>query len=527
MPRFALPTVYSNALPDEPAVAQEFNDSFPCYLNSVLNTFYLQATDKPRKDHAMDSLFVDIANYVHDHDITSDLAYDTARWCLMDSLGCGILALNYPKCRNMMGPVVPGAQMHGGCRVPGTPLELDPLKAAFDIGTMVRWLDFNDTWLAAEWGHPSDNLGAILAVVDYQCRIGGQQLTMRDVLTAMIKAHEIQGVLALKNSFNRVGLDHVLLVRIASTAVAARLLGCTPEQTMNAVSHAWIDGGALRTYRHAPNTGSRKSWAAGDATSRAVRLALIARSGEMGYATAMTAPKWGFQDVLFNGESVVLSRPLDAYVMENVLFKISFPAEFHAQTAVECALQLHPEVKDRLDDIERIEMETQEPGVRIIDKQGPLNNYADRDHCLQYMVAIGLIFGELNADHYEDDVASDARIDAIREKMIVGENTSFTEAYYDEEKRAIPNSIQVFFRDGSSTDKAEVHYPIGHRSRREEGIPVLQDKFARNMATHFDDATCQAVIGAFENNDNFDAMPAEEFMGMLVKQGVDVDTLLA
>ena len=475
----------------------------------------------------MDQLISDIANYVHDHEITSDLAYDTARWCLMDSLGSGILALNYPQCRNMLGPMVPGARLDGGCRVPGTPLELDPVKAAFDIGTIVRWLDFNDTWLAAEWGHPSDNLGAILAVADYQSRIGGQKLTMRDVLTAMIKAHEVQGILAIKNSFNRVGLDHVLLVRIASTAVAAKMLGCDLQQTMNAVSNAWIDGGALRTYRHSPNTGSRKSWAAGDATSRAVRLALIAKSGEMGYETAMTAPKWGFQDVLFNSQPVVLSRPLDAYVMENVLFKISFPAEFHAQTAVECALELHPKVKDCLDEIERVEMETQEPGVRIIDKKGPLNNYADRDHCLQYMAAIGLIFGELNADHYEDKVAKDPRIDALRDKMVVKENESYTVDYYDEEKRAIPNSIQVFFKDGSSTDKVEVHYPIGHRSRRDEGIPVLEEKFARNMATQFTDDVCQSVIGSFDNNDSFDAMPVEDFMGMLVKQGADINTLLA
>ena len=475
----------------------------------------------------MDSLFVDIANYVHDHEITSDLAYDTARWCLMDSLGCGFLALKYPQCRNMLGPVVPGAQLDGGCRVPGTPLELDPVKAAFDIGTIVRWLDFNDTWLAAEWGHPSDNLGAILAVADYQSRIGGQKITMREVLTAMIQAHEIQGILALENSFNRVGLDHVLLVRVASTAVASRMFGCDRDQTMNAISNAWIDGGALRTYRHSPNTGSRKSWAAGDATSRAVRLALIAKSGEMGYASAMTAPQWGFQDVLFNGKPVVLSRSLDAYVMENILFKISFPAEFHAQTAVECALQLHEQVKDRLDEVERVEMETQEPAVRIIDKSGPLNNFADRDHCLQYMTAIGLIFGELTADHYEDKRASDPRIDALRARMVVKENVSFTEEYYDEKKRAIPNSIQVFFNDGTCTDKAEVHFPIGHRRRRDEGIPVLRQKFARNMATQFDQESCTSVIQAFENNASFDAIPVDEFMSMLVIHGAGVGEMLA
>ncbi len=360
----------------------------------------------------MDSLFVEIADYVHSTEITSQLAYDTARYCLMDSLGCGFLALDHPGCRKLMGPVVPGASMEGGCRVPGLDLQLDPVQAAFDIGTLVRWLDFNDTWLAAEWGHPSDNLGAILACADYLSHVKGESFSVRDILTAMIKAHEIQGVLAIDNSFNRVGLDHVLLVRVASTAVAAKILGCDYDQTINAISNAWIDGGALRTYRHAPNTGSRKSWAAGDATSRAVRLALIAKTGEMGYATAMSAPKWGFQDVLFGGNKVTLHMPLGSYVMENILFKISFPAEFHAQTAVECALQLHDQVKDRLDDIKQIEIETQEPGVRIIDKTGPLNNFADRDHCLQYMTAIGLIFGELTADHYTDRFASDPRIDA-------------------------------------------------------------------------------------------------------------------
>lgn len=475
----------------------------------------------------MDSILVDIANYVHDHEIKSDLAYDTARWCLADSLGCGFLALGYPKCRRLLGPVVPGAQMEGGCRVPGTDSELDPVKAAFDIGTIVRWLDFNDTWLAAEWGHPSDNLGAILAVADYQCRVRRKPLVVRDVLTAMIKAHEIQGVLALKNSFNRVGLDHVLLVRVASTAVAACMLGCTREQTMNALSHAFIDGGALRTYRHAPNTGSRKSWAAGDATSRAVRLALIAQTGEMGYASALTAPKWGFQDVLFRGNPVVLSRPLDSYVMENVLFKISFPAEFHAQTAVECALTLHPHVARRLDDIERVEIETQEPGVRIIDKRGPLKNFADRDHCLQYMVAIGLIFGELSADHYEDQIAADPRIDKLREKMVVRENESFTRDYYDEDKRAIPNSIQIHFRGGETSDRVEVHYPIGHRRRRAEGIPVLREKFANSLNPVFRPDSAQAIIQLFENRGELEGMPVDEFMSAFVRSTADLGPQLA
>ena len=475
----------------------------------------------------MDSLFTEIASYVHEGEITSELAYETARYCLMDSLGCGFLALAYPECRKMLGPVVPGASMPGGCRVPGTPLELDPVKAAFDIGTLVRWLDFNDTWLAAEWGHPSDNLGAILAVADYQNRVKGESLSVKDVMTAMIKAHEIQGILALDNSFNRVGLDHVLLVRIASTAVASKMLGADYDQTVNAISHAWIDGGALRTYRHAPNTGSRKSWAAGDATSRAVRLALISLTGEMGYATALSAPKWGFQDVLFGGQPVTLAKPLESYVMDNILFKISFPAEFHAQTAVECAITLHPEVSGRLSEIERVEMETQEPGVRIIDKKGPLNNFADRDHCLQYMAAIGLIFGELDANHYSDEVSSDSRIDALRDKMVVRENESFTKDYYDLEKRAIGNSIQVFFNDGTSTERIEVQYPIGHRNRRAEGIPVLRTKFANSLKGVFAEEQQAAILDSFENSDLLAAIEVKDFLDLFVTNSEGLETALA
>jgi 2-methylcitrate dehydratase len=416
----------------------------------------------------------------------------------------------------MLGPIVPGTQFSGGCRVPGTPLELDPVKAAFDIGTIIRWLDFNDTWLAAEWGHPSDNLGAILAVADYMSRVQGKPVTVHDVLTAMIKAHEIQGVLALNNSFNRVGLDHVLLVRVASTAVASWMLGNTLEQTQNALSLAWIDGGALRTYRHAPNTGSRKSWAAGDATSRAVRLALIAKTGEMGYQTALTAPKWGFQDVLFQGKTIELCRPLDAYVMENVLFKISFPAEFHAQTAVEASLQLHRSVANKLDQVERVEIHTQEPGVRIIDKKGPMKNPADRDHCLQYMVAIGLIFGQVTADHYEDSTAADSRIDALRAKMVVREEPKFTEAYYDAEQRAIPNRIQVFFKDGSATDAVEVYFPVGHRRRRAEGIPLLKQKFVESSAILFDEGQATAMVDRFSSAAALDHHPVSEFMNWFV-----------
>ncbi|MCB1865327.1 MAG: bifunctional 2-methylcitrate dehydratase/aconitate hydratase [Chromatiales bacterium] len=433
-----------------------------------------------------DELLTRIADYVSSHPVDSELARDTARYCLMDSLACAMLALDYPACTKLLGPLVPGAGMSGGARVPGTAFELDPVQAAFNLGAMIRWLDFNDTWLAAEWGHPSDNLGGILAVADWLSRTrmaaGAAPLTMGDVLGAMIKAHEIQGVLALENSFNRVGLDHVLLVRIATTAVVAQMLGGNREQIINAVSNAWIDGGALRTYRHAPNTGSRKSWAAGDATARGVRLALIAMTGEMGYPSALSASNWGWQDVLFKGKPLKLAQDFGSYVMENVLFKISFPAEFHAQTAVEAALALHTEVADRLSDIDRIVIETQEAGVRIIDKTGPLANPADRDHCIQYMVAVPMIFGRLTAADYEDEVAGDPRIDTLRAKMQVCENADFSRDYLDADKRAIGNAIQVFFADGTKTERIAIDYPIGHRRRRAEGIPHLLDKFQRALA---------------------------------------------
>src|ERR1700746_918780 len=431
----------------------------------------IKSAQRPDPDAAL----VAIADYARNFRIRSASAYDTARYCLMDTLACGFQALKYPACRKLLGPLVPGAVMPGGARVPGPSLEVDAVQAAFNIGTMIRWLDFNDTWLAAEWGHPSDNLGGILAVADYRARLavmsGEAPPSVRDLLTAMIKAHEIQGVLALENSFNRVGLDHVLLVRVASTAVVTAMLGGSLEQVVNAVSNAWIDGGALRTYRHAPNTGSRKSWAAGDATSRAVRLALIALTGEMGYPSALSARTWGFCDVLFKGKPLLLPPPLGSYVMENVLFKISYPAEFHAQTAVEAAMTLHPQVRERLADIERIVIETQEPGVRIIDKTGPLANPADRDHCIQYMVAVPLIFGRLTAADYEDTIANDPRIDALRNKMQVKENTTFTQEYYAADKRFIGNAVQVFFKDGTSTSRVAVDFPIGHRKRRAEGMP--------------------------------------------------------
>jgi 2-methylcitrate dehydratase len=472
---------------------------------------------------AFDAALTAIAEYARNFSIASDTAYTTARYCLMDTLACGFLALKYPACRRLLGPVVPGAVMPGGARVPGTSFELDPVQAAFNIGAMIRWLDFNDTWLAAEWGHPSDNLGGILAVADYRARLavmsGEAPPTVRDVLTAMIKAHEIQGVLALENSFNRVGLDHVLLVRVASTAVVAAMLGGSLEQVVNAVSNAWIDGGALRTYRHAPNTGSRKSWAAGDATSRAVRLALIALTGEMGYPSALSARTWGFSDVLFKGKPLALPRPFGSYVMENVLFKISYPAEFHAQTAVEAAMTLHPAVRERIADVERIDIETQEPGVRIIDKTGPLANPADRDHCIQYMVAIPLIFGRLTAADYEDAVASDPRIDALRARMQVRENPQFTAEYYAADKRYIGNAVQVFFRDGSHTERVQVDFPIGHRKRRAEGMPVLVRKFEAAVNARFPAKQAERIKALFAKPAGLDALPVNEFVAAMVTNG--------
>ncbi len=467
-----------------------------------------------------DQVMVDIADYVCNYEIDSEEAYSTARYCLMDSLACAMLAMKFPGCIQLLGPMVPGSEMRGGARVPGTAFELEPAQAAFNLGVLIRYLDFNDTWLAAEWGHPSDNLGAILAVADYVSRRniaeGRAPLAVKDVLSAMIKAHEIQGVLALENSFNQVGLDHVLLVRIASTAVVTRMLGGDRDQVIDAVSNAWIDGGALRTYRHAPNTGSRKSWAAGDACRRAVTLALTVLRGEMGYPSALSADVWGFYDVLFKGREFKFQRDYGSYVMENVLFKISFPAEFHAQTAVECAMTLHPKVSGRLDDIERITIETQEAGARIIDKTGPLDNYADRDHCIQYMVAVPLIFGELTAASYNDDVASDPRIDALRDKMEVRENESFTTDYFDPEKRGIGNAIQVYFKDGSSTERVEVSFPIGHRRRRAEGIPVLVRKFQSAIGDHYEPGQAERIESALSEQGSLESMPVSDFVSELV-----------
>lgn len=468
-----------------------------------------------------DEILVTIAEYALNQPVKSDLAHKTAHYCLLDTLGCGFLALDFPECTKHLGPVVPGADLDNGARVPGTDYALDPIKAAWDIGCMIRWLDYNDTWLAAEWGHPSDNLGGILATADYlsRCRLsaGNEPLKVQDVLSAMIKAHEIQGILALNNSLNRVGVDHVAYVKIASTAVVTAMLGGTLDQVVNAVSLAWVDGQSLRTYRHAPNTGSRKSWAAGDATSRAVRLAMMALKGEMGVPSVLSAPVWGFNDVVMRGsEPISLSRQLDSYVMENILFKISFPAEFHAQTAVEAGVILHQSVVDRLDDIDRVEITTHESAIRIISKQGPLANPADRDHCLQYMIAIALLKGNLTARDYEDSVAADPRVDALREKMHIQEDQRYTREYLEDDKRSIANAVQVFFKNGESTDRVEVEYPVGHRRRREEGVPLLLEKFKNSLASRFDAQRVAHIYDTCQNQKALAAMPVNQFVELFI-----------
>ena len=468
-----------------------------------------------------DQVLKDIADYVCDYEIDSDEAFNTARNCLMDTLGCGLLALRFPECTKLLGPIVEGTMVPNGARVPGTQLRLDPIKAAWDIGCIVRWLDYNDTWLAAEWGHPSDNLGAILAVADFisqqNIAAGKEPLSMHEVLTAMIKAHEIQGVLALENSFNRVGLCHVLLVRVASTAVVTKMLGGTKDQIIDALSQAWVDGSSLRTYRHAPNAGPRKSWAAGDATSRAVRLADLTLRGEIGYPSVLTTPTWGFYDVSFKGNSFSFTRAYESYVMENILFKISFPAEFHSQTAAEAAVRLHPQVKDRLKDIKKIVIHTHESAIRIISKVGPLNNPADRDHCLQYMTAVPLIFGNLIAEHYEDDFhGSNPIIDKLREKMEIHENPTYTKEYLEPEKRSIANALQVYFKDGNCTEKVEINYPVGHKRRRKEGIPLLEKKFQANLATRFPAKRCGKIFALCKDQRRLEQTPVNEFMDLFV-----------
>ena len=477
------------------------------------------ANVRPRPDDVL----LGIADYATQYEIKSKEAYETARYCLMDTLGCGLEALEYPACTKLLGPLVQGTVVPNGARVPGTQFQLDPVQAAFNIGAMIRWLDFNDTWLAAEWGHPSDNLGGILAAADWLSRTrlaqGRKPLVVRDVLSGMIKAHEIQGVLALENSFNRVGLDHVLLVKVASTAVVANLLGCSYDEVVNAVSQAWLDGQSLRTYRHAPNTGSRKSWAAGDATSRAVRLALISKTGEMGYPSVLTAKAWGFYDVLFKGRKFRFQRPYGSYVMENVLFKISYPAEFHSQTAVECAMDIHGELKKlgrRPEDIKRITIRTHEACIRIIDKKGPLANPADRDHCIQYMVAVPIIFGRLSAADYEDSVAADPRIDALRARIVCVEDKGFTRDYHDPAKRSIANALKVEFRDGTSLGEFVCEYPIGHKRRRKEGMPVLVQKFRTNLARRFPAKQQQAILDLCLDGGRLERTPVNEFVDLFV-----------
>ncbi|GAA0333296.1 bifunctional 2-methylcitrate dehydratase/aconitate hydratase [Morganella psychrotolerans] len=482
----------------------------------------MSASVTPRHQE-YDQVIQDITDYVLKMDISSERAYDTAYYCFLDTLGCGMEALEYPACKKMLGPVVPGTIVPNGAKVPGTQFQLDPIQAAFNIGAMIRWLDFNDTWLAAEWGHPSDNLGGILAVADWLSREalakGKAPLPLKRVLTAMIKAHEIQGCLALENAFNKVGLDHVVLVKVASTAVVGEMLGLDREQLLSAVSHAWVDGQSLRTYRHAPNTGSRKSWAAGDATSRAVRLALLAQKGEMGYPTVLTAKTWGFYDVLFDGKPFKFQRDYGSYVMENVLFKISFPAEFHSQTAVEAAMTLHhtlAKAGKTADDIEKVTIRTHEACIRIIDKHGPLNNPADRDHCIQYMVAVPLIFGRLTASDYEDNIAADTRIDALRARIHCEEDTAFTKDYHNPEKRSIANALTITLKDGTVLDEVVVEYPVGHARRREEGIPLLLEKFRINLARQFPEAQQKRILNAARDRKTLESLSVSEFMDLFV-----------
>jgi len=468
-----------------------------------------------------DQVLQDIADYVIDYKVVSDEALNTARNCLMDTIGCGLLALKYPNCTRHLGPIVPGTTVENGARVFGRSFELDPVKAAWDIGTIVRWLDFNDTWLAEEWGHPSDNLGAIMALSDYISRVNianhKSPLSIKDVLEYMVKAHEIQGILALENSFNKVGLDHVLLVRVASTAVATHMLGGNRDQIIAALSQAWVDGSSLRTYRHAPNAGSRKSWAAGDATSRAVRLSMMTMAGEMGMPSVLTTPEWGFYDVSFKGREFSFSRNYGSYVMENILFKISYPAEFHAQTAVECALLLYPQIKEKLNEIERIEITTHESALRIIDKTGTLDNPADRDHCMQYMLAVAMIEGDLVAEFYEDTFhKKNPLIDELRNKMVLKEDKRYSEDYLADDKRSIANALQVFFKDGSQTEKIEVEYPVGHRHRRQEGIPLLERKFLNSLEITFSKERSDKIYSLCLDKEKIEQIPVNEFMDMFL-----------
>ena len=468
-----------------------------------------------------DEVLVDIADYVLNYEIDSDRAYDTARNCLLDALGCSLEALEYPACTKLLGPIVSGTTVQHGAKVPGTHFQLDPVQAAFNLGAMIRWLDFNDTWLAAEWGHPSDNLGGILMTADWLSRNaiakGEQPIKMKDVLTAMIKAYEIQGCIALENSFNKVGLDHVILVKIATTAVVSQMLDLTRDQIINALSLAFVDGHNLRTYRHVPNTGSQKSWAAGDATSRAVRLALFAKTGEMGCPSVLTAKTWGFYDVLFDGKPFTFQRSYSSYVIENILFKVSYPAEFHSQTAVECAFQIYQKMQaidKKPDDIKKISIRTHEACLRIIDKKGPLNNPADRDHCIQYMVAVPILFGQLTAEDYEDKIAMNPSIDKLREKIECTEDKNFTDDYHNPSKRSIPNAIKIEFQDGTHLEEIICEYPIGHMRRRKEGIPLLEQKFRTNLARRFSSQQQNRILAVSLNQRELEKMSASEYVDL-------------
>ena len=468
-----------------------------------------------------DEVIAEIAAYAcRRGEVGSDEAFDTARLALMDSVGCAFLALGYPACRDFLASEESYGESVENVPVPGTQYSKPASAAAFDITAAIRWLDFNDTWLANEWGHPSDNFGAILAAAHRVAKTGTSRVqispTVRDVLEIAIRAYEIQGVIALDNAFNRVGIDHVLLVKVASTAVAAALYSDNDEEIVaSAVSHAWLDA-TLRTYRHAPNTMSRKSWAAADATSRGLTLASFAVRGMPGCHSALTAPQYGFQDVWFNGQAVTLQRAFASYVMENVLFKVQYPAEFHGQTAVEAGVALHHEVADRLDEISSIEIRTQGPAIRIIDKTGTLNNPADRDHCIQYMTAIALMNGNVTSDDYEDEAASDPRIDILREKMLISERPGYSREYLDPDLRSIANAVQVHFNDGTSTREVEVRFPVGHRQRRSEAIPLLNNKFSDNLSLTFGESKfAQRVASLFDDLERIDEISIIDFMNAL------------
>ncbi len=472
---------------------------------------------KNTSQREFDTLLNEIINYVGEEKKFSEESLQTASYCLMDSIGCAIQALEYQACKKVLGPFYDDG-CDSGVRIPGTSFSVNPIEGAFNIATMIRWLDFNDTWLAKEWGHPSDNLGAILSLIDWKSQ-REMKIPAISILDNLIKAHEIQGVIALENSFNAVGLDHVILVKLASTAVGGNILNLSLEQRLNAISHVFLDGNPLRTYRHFPNTGSRKSWAAGDAAARSVFLNLLSARGEMGYPTVLTAEKWGFFDTLFEGKQFTVNQPFSSYVIDNILFKISFPAEFHAQTAVEAAIILHNKLKGDIEKIEKVTIRTHESAMRIIDKSGPLNNPADRDHCIQYMVAIGLIYGKLEAKHYEDSFAEDHRIDKLREKIVCIEDKRFSRDYLLRGKRSIANGLQVDLTGGTKLPEVVVEYPLGHRKRRNEAIPILVNKFRTNISFLYTEDEIDLLVDFFTNVENFRKYKSNFLFETLWKRG--------